>query len=231
LEHVIDDERTAGHDSSMCIRRRTRDMRTAFATRDMLNTLGALHRRSDTRASEHRASCMNLCTSCRAIGSASSSAHSFRSPCAARRRLRKQPSTRTNTTRHGNDTRVPGGGTRRQPSDRLTSRNNLFTEKGMIFGDHAGILSPMLSDAVESTRACLMSIPVLFPSLRWLTIAAAACLLAACSTASDVTTTSNPNVFTVTTRTLGVSTTWADAHEKPSAKRPATARSAVCARA
>ncbi|AOJ77944.1 hypothetical protein [Burkholderia ubonensis] len=59
-----------------------------------------------------------------------------------------------------------------------------------------------------------MSIPVLFPSLRWLTIAAAACLLAACSTASDVTTTSNPNVFTVSTRTVGVSTTWADAHEK-----------------
>ncbi|PFH30280.1 MULTISPECIES: hypothetical protein [Burkholderia] len=59
-----------------------------------------------------------------------------------------------------------------------------------------------------------MSIPVPFRSLRWLTIAAAACLLAACSTASDVTATSNPNVFTVTTRTLGVSTTWADAHEK-----------------
>jgi hypothetical protein len=160
----------------------------------------------------------------------SSSAHSFRSPCAARRRLRKQPSTRTNTTRHGNDTGASRAAAPAEPSDRLTSRNNLFTEKGMIFGDHAGILSPMLSDAVES-RACLMSIPVLFPSLRWLTIAAAACLLAACSTASDVTTTSNPNVFTVTTRTLGVSTTWADAHEKPSAKRPATARSAVCARA
>ncbi|WJN73817.1 MULTISPECIES: hypothetical protein [Burkholderia cepacia complex] len=29
-----------------------------------------------------------------------------------------------------------------------------------------------------------------------------------------MTTTSNPNVFTVTTRTLGVSTTWADAHAK-----------------
>ncbi|WP_175694695.1 hypothetical protein [Burkholderia ambifaria] len=59
-----------------------------------------------------------------------------------------------------------------------------------------------------------MPIPDPFRSHRWLTIAAASCLFAACSTASDVTTTSNPNVFTVTTRTLGVSTTWADAHEK-----------------
>jgi len=39
-------------------------------------------------------------------------------------------------------------------------------------------------------------------------------LLAACSTASDVTATSNPNVYTVKTRTVGVSTSWADAHEK-----------------
>ncbi|HGL4259962.1 hypothetical protein KDW49_16860 [Burkholderia dolosa] len=53
-----------------------------------------------------------------------------------------------------------------------------------------------------------------FRSVQWLTAAAAVCLLAACSTASDVTTTSNPNVFTVKTRTLGVSTSWADAHEK-----------------
>ncbi|RQS21538.1 hypothetical protein DIE03_31240 [Burkholderia sp. Bp8992] len=59
-----------------------------------------------------------------------------------------------------------------------------------------------------------MSIPVSYRTLRWLTVAAVACLLAACSTASDVTATSNPNVYTVTTRTVGVSTTWADAHEK-----------------
>ncbi|WP_322089598.1 hypothetical protein [Burkholderia sp. BCC1999] len=59
-----------------------------------------------------------------------------------------------------------------------------------------------------------MSNPVSYRSLRWLTVAAAACLLAACSTASDVTATSNPNVYTVTTRTVGVSTTWADAHTK-----------------
>ncbi|AOJ34686.1 hypothetical protein [Burkholderia metallica] len=59
-----------------------------------------------------------------------------------------------------------------------------------------------------------MSTPVSFRTLRWLTVAAAVCLLAACSTASDVTATSNPNVFTVTTRTVGVSTTWADAHTK-----------------
>ena len=59
-----------------------------------------------------------------------------------------------------------------------------------------------------------MSIPVSFRTLRCLTVAAAVCLLAACSTASDVTATSNPNVFTVTTRTVGVSTTWADAHTK-----------------
>ncbi|MBN3784432.1 MULTISPECIES: hypothetical protein [Burkholderia] len=59
-----------------------------------------------------------------------------------------------------------------------------------------------------------MSTPVSFRTLRWLTVAAAACLLAACSTASDVTATSNPNVYTVKTRTVGVSTSWADAHEK-----------------
>ncbi|WP_368042256.1 hypothetical protein [Burkholderia metallica] len=29
-----------------------------------------------------------------------------------------------------------------------------------------------------------------------------------------MTATSNPNVYTVTTRTVGMSTTWADAHEK-----------------
>ncbi|KML20877.1 MULTISPECIES: hypothetical protein [Burkholderia] len=59
-----------------------------------------------------------------------------------------------------------------------------------------------------------MPTPVSFRTLRWLTVAAVACLFAACSTASDVTATSNPNVFTVTTRTVGVSTTWADAHTK-----------------
>ncbi|MGS0891546.1 hypothetical protein ACVBGC_03145 [Burkholderia stagnalis] len=59
-----------------------------------------------------------------------------------------------------------------------------------------------------------MSNPVPFRTLRWLTVAAVACLLAACSTASDVTATSNPNIYTVKTRTVGVSTSWADAHEK-----------------
>jgi putative hemolysin len=100
--------------------------------------------------------------------------------------------------------------------DRLTIRNNVFTEKGMISGDRAGILSPMLPNAVEATRACPfpMSSPASFRILRGLTVAAAASVLAACSTASDVAATSNPNVFTVTTRTLGVSTSWADAHAK-----------------
>ncbi|MEN2468265.1 MULTISPECIES: hypothetical protein [Burkholderia] len=32
-------------------------------------------------------------------------------------------------------------------SDRLTIRNNVFTEKGMISGDRAGILAPMLLNA------------------------------------------------------------------------------------
>ena len=37
---------------------------------------------------------------------------------------------------------------------RLTIRNNVFIEKGMISGDRAGILSPMLLYAVEPTCAC-----------------------------------------------------------------------------
>ncbi|MBN3793131.1 hypothetical protein [Burkholderia sp. Ac-20353] len=56
--------------------------------------------------------------------------------------------------------------------------------------------------------------PVSPKSLRWLPVVAVVSLFAACSTASDVTATSNPNVFTVSTRTVGVSTTWADAHTK-----------------
>ncbi|AOK61604.1 hypothetical protein [Burkholderia ubonensis] len=58
-----------------------------------------------------------------------------------------------------------------------------------------------------------MTNPVPFRSLRWLPLVAAACLLAACSTTSDVAATANPNVFTVSTRTVGVSTNWATAHE------------------
>lgn len=53
-----------------------------------------------------------------------------------------------------------------------------------------------------------------FKTLQGLFIAAAALLLAACSTASDVTATSNPNVFTVSTQTRDVSTSWAGAHVK-----------------
>ncbi|MGU7772022.1 hypothetical protein ACV229_17860 [Burkholderia sp. MR1-5-21] len=56
--------------------------------------------------------------------------------------------------------------------------------------------------------------PLSFKSVRWLPVVGAAWLLAACSTASDVSATSNPNVFTVSTRTVGVATTWADAHTK-----------------
>ena len=37
---------------------------------------------------------------------------------------------------------------------RLTIRNNVFTERGMISGDRAGILSPMLLNARRTARAC-----------------------------------------------------------------------------
>ena len=59
-----------------------------------------------------------------------------------------------------------------------------------------------------------MSNPVSFRSLRWLPVVAVAWQLAACSTTSDVASTSKPNVYTVSTRTVGMSTTWATAHEK-----------------
>ncbi|PCE33495.1 hypothetical protein [Burkholderia ubonensis] len=59
-----------------------------------------------------------------------------------------------------------------------------------------------------------MTNPVPFRSLRWLPLVAAAWLLAACSTTSDVASTSNPNVFTVSAHTVGMSTNWATAHEK-----------------
>lgn len=51
-----------------------------------------------------------------------------------------------------------------------------------------------------------------FKSPRWLPVATAAWLLAACTTVSDVVPTSNPNVFTVSTLARGVSTSWAGAH-------------------
>ncbi|WP_431822931.1 hypothetical protein [Burkholderia sp. F1] len=58
-----------------------------------------------------------------------------------------------------------------------------------------------------------MTNPVPFRSLRWLPLVAAACPLAACSITSDVASTSNPNVFTVSTHAVGMSTNWATAHE------------------
>ena len=76
-------------------------------------------------------------------------------------------------------------------------------------------MSEILPNAVDSTHICCpMSNPVSFRSLRWLPVVAVAWQLAACSTTSDVASTSKPNVYTVSTRTVGMSTTWATAHEK-----------------